>query len=191
MRHAQSVVNTTPMHVIALYEMRCVYRIRVHRTSQYTSLSLLTSPFHACFFQGRIESSVYQHYNPFLPFFPEVPNGDEWIKCSSLKDFVITYFESDNNEDKTTNILPKDSQTTTIRPLEPCTSYEFQIQATNKHGDGVMSPPESAITDPVGKSESNKWYSPFICSYCLVNSRCSSNTAVVMETDFTNLHESI
>ena len=101
--------------------------------------------FKAVFFNSRIFS------------FPKVPDGDEWMKCSSLKDLVITYFESDNTEDKTTKILQIDSRTTTISSLKPCTSYGFQIQATNKHADGLMSPPVSAITDPVGKSESNKW----------------------------------
>ena len=82
-----------------------------------------------------------------------------------MTDFVITYSEteSDNLNDKETVRIPIDQLSTIISPLEPCTSYEFQIQATNKHAVGVMSPPESAITDPVGKSEPNKWD----CTYLL------------------------
>ena len=80
----------------------------------------------------------------------KVPSGTDWYQCSTLQDFLITYKETDAASTEQIRV-PLTNSTTTVKKLKPCTSYSFQIQATNLNKEGVLSPAQFASTDFVGE----------------------------------------
>ncbi|XP_072050190.1 uncharacterized protein [Amphiura filiformis] len=72
-----------------------------------------------------------------------IPEGSEWIKCTSgISAFVVTYgAEPEKIEDST-------ARNAVIGNLNPCTEYQFSIQAENKDNAGSKSNVGTATTAP-------------------------------------------
>ncbi|XP_072016297.1 neogenin-like [Amphiura filiformis] len=67
-----------------------------------------------------------------------VPDSSDWIQCSEgLTGFIVQYWQNEFESDKNQSIINDSNQRSyVIKNLSPCTSYTFDIKATNMHSAG-------------------------------------------------------